>query len=64
MDFERRYFTVKKISIIGILTVIVYFASVGGFLITQTEIALTIWEMMTILSGPVVFVVLQEFSQY
>lgn len=54
----------KKISIIGILTVIVYFASVGGFLITQTEIALTIWEMMTILSGPVVFVVLQEFSQY
>ena len=54
----------KKISIIGISTVIVYFISVGGFLITQTEIALTIWETMTIISGPVVFMVLLEFSHY
>ena len=54
----------KKISIIGILTVIVYFISVAGFLVTQTEIALTIWEMMTIISGPVVFMVLLEFSRY
>ena len=54
----------KKISIIGIMTVIVYFISVAGFLVTQTEIALTIWEMMTIISGPVVFMVLLEFSRY
>ena len=54
----------KKISIIGILTVIVYFISVAGFLVTQTEIALTIWEMMTIISGPVVFTVHLEFSRY
>ena len=41
-----------------------YFISVAGFLVTQTEIALTIWEMMTIISGPVVFMVLLEFSRY
>lgn len=54
----------KKISIIGILTVIVYFISVGGFIVTQTGIALTMWEMMTIISGPVVFMVLLEFSHF
>lgn len=54
----------KKISIIGILTVILYFISVSGFLLTHTEVALTVWEMMTIISGPVVFMVLLEFSHY
>ena len=52
----------KKISIIGIATCILYFVSVGLFLITKTEIALTAWELMTILSAPVVLFVLLELS--
>ncbi len=53
---------VKKISIIGIVTCILYFVSVCVFLITKTEIALTAWELMTILSAPVVLFVLLELS--
>ena len=50
----------KKISITGIVAGVLYFISVGAFLITQSEIALTIWELMTVISAPVVmFVVLQ-----
>ncbi len=52
----------KKISIIGIATGILYFVSVGLFLITKTEIALTVWELMTIVSAPVVLFVLLELS--
>ena len=52
----------KKISIIGIVTCILYFVSVGVFLITKTEISLTVWELMTILSAPVVLWVLLELS--
>lgn len=53
---------IKIISIIGIATGILYFVSVGLFLITKTEIALTVWELMTILSAPVVLFVLLELS--
>ena len=52
----------KKIFATGIITCISYFISVGLFLITKTEIALTIWELMTVLSAPVVLFVLLELS--
>lgn len=52
----------KKISVIGILTGILYFISLGLFLITKTEVALTIWELMTVFSAPVVLFVLLELS--
>ncbi|MBP5706594.1 MAG: hypothetical protein J6W76_04870 [Spirochaetales bacterium] len=52
----------KKIFIIGIIDCILYFFSVGLFLITKTGIALTIWELMTILSGPIVLLILSEVS--
>lgn len=52
----------NKISIIGIATCILYFVSVGAFLITKAEIALTIWELMTILSAPIVLFVLLELN--
>jgi len=48
----------KKISVIGILTCILYFISVGLFLITKADIALTIWELMTVISGPLVLLVM------
>ena len=50
----------KKIYIITIADVILYFISVLLFLVTQTDIALTVWELVTILSGPILlFVMLQ-----
>lgn len=52
----------KKISIIGIAACILYFLSVGLFLITKTEIALTAWELMTIISAQIVLFVLLELS--
>ncbi len=52
----------KKIFVMGIITCILYFISVGLFLITKTEIALTVWEFMTVLSAPIVFFVLLEIS--
>lgn len=52
----------KKIFTIGIITCILYFASVGLFLITKTEVALTIWELMTVLSAPIMLFVLLEIS--
>ena len=52
----------KKIFTIGIIICILYFISVGLFLITKTEIALTIWEFMTVLSAPVLLLVLLEIS--
>lgn len=53
----------KRIAIIGIATGILYFVSVVVFLITKTEIALTVWEVMTILSAPVVLFVLLALSK-
>lgn len=52
----------KKISVIGVFTCILYFISVGLFLITKEEAALTIWELMTFLSAPVELLVLLELS--
>ena len=52
----------KRIHLIGIIAVIIYFLSVGSFLISQTDIALTIWELMTVISGPIVLLVLLELS--
>lgn len=52
----------KKISIIGIADCILYFLSVGSFLITKTQIALTAWELMTIISAQIVLFVLLELS--
>ncbi len=52
----------KKIHLIGIIAVILYFLSVGSFLISRAGIALTIWELMTVISGPIVLLVLLELS--
>ncbi len=52
----------KKIYLIGIIDVILYFIAVGVFLISKTDMALTIWELMTVFSGPVVLLVLLELS--
>ncbi|SCW26489.1 hypothetical protein SAMN02910456_00091 [Ruminococcaceae bacterium YRB3002] len=52
----------KRIHLVGIIAIILYFLSVGSFLISQTEIALTIWELMTVISGPIVLLVLLELS--
>ena len=50
----------KKIFIIGIIDCILYFISVGLFLVIKTETSLTIWELMTVFSGPIVLLVLLE----
>ncbi|MBR6095167.1 MAG: hypothetical protein IKP92_09145 [Lachnospiraceae bacterium] len=55
---------VKKIAYIGIASCILYFISVGAFLITHTEIALTIWESMTIFGAIVEAVVLIQVSTF
>ena len=52
----------KKISVIGVFTCILYFISVGLFLITKEEAALTTWELMTCLSAPIELLVLSELS--
>ena len=48
----------KKIFIIGIIDCVLYFISVTAFLVSKTGIALTIWELMTVFSGPIVLLVL------
>ncbi|MFA9376004.1 MAG: hypothetical protein ACERKZ_04535 [Lachnotalea sp.] len=52
----------KKIPQIGIVTCILYFIAVTLFLITKTEIALTIWELFTIIGAPVILFVLIELA--
>lgn len=47
----------KKISIGSIIAIIIYFISVILFLVTKTDIALTIWELMTII-GAIVYLIL------
>ena len=54
----------KKISVIGILTCILYFISVGLFLITKADVALTIWELMTVISGPLVLLVMIGLAEF
>lgn len=51
-----------KIPLTGIIAVILYFLSMGAFLASQTDAALTDWEMMTVISGPIVLLVLLETS--
>ena len=41
----------RKVSLITIVTIVVYFISVVLFLITKNDLALTIWELMTIIGG-------------
>lgn len=52
-----------KIPWIGIITCILYFLSVGLFLITKTEMALTVWEMLTVLGAPMMLIVLVDLSE-
>ncbi|MBK1810766.1 hypothetical protein JHL18_08960 [Clostridium sp. YIM B02505] len=52
----------KKIPQIGIVTCILYFIAVTLFIITQTGLALTIWETLTIIGAPVILFVLIELS--
>lgn len=52
----------RKISVIGIITCVLYFLSVCLFLITKSEAALTAWELMTVFSAPVVLFVLLELG--
>ena len=53
----------KNIFIIGIITCVLYFVAVAGFLVFKTEVALTIWELITVLSAPVVMMVLLKLQQ-
>lgn len=54
----------NKISVTGIITCVLYFLSVGSFLITKSEAALTVWELMTVFSAPVVLFVLLELGDF
>ncbi len=53
----------KKIYIITIADVVLYLFSVAMFLITKTETALTIWEMLTIVSGPILLFAMLRLSR-
>jgi hypothetical protein len=53
----------NKISLIGIATVVLYSLSVVLYLILKTETALTLWELMTVLSGPLMLIVLLELGK-
>ena len=48
----------KKAAIAGIAGEILYFISMGLFLITQTEAALTFWELMTVAGAVIMLIVL------
>ncbi len=52
----------KKIPIIGVAACVVYFIAVAFFIITKTEIALTIWEALTIMGAPIILFVLMELA--
>lgn len=52
----------KKIFAAGIITCVLYFISVGLFLVTKSETALTLWELMTVFSAPVLLFVLLEIA--
>lgn len=52
----------KKISVMGIIICTLYFISVGTFLLTQSEWALTGWEFMTIAGAVAELFVLIEIS--
>lgn len=52
----------KKVAMIGILGVTLYFLSVLFFLITKLEWALTVWEIMTVLGAIIILIVLTEIA--
>lgn len=49
----------RALPVAGIVTVALYFAAVAAFLLTQTAFALTVWELLTIFSATLIFVLLQ-----
>ena len=53
----------KKVSLAGMITCVLYFLSMGLFLVTKTDLSLTIWEMMTVISGPIVLIVLIALAE-
>ena len=55
-------FKTKQIYILTIADAVLYFFSVLLFLITKTELALTIWEMLTIVSGPILLFAMLHLS--
>lgn len=52
----------KKVAMIGIVGVTLYFLSVVFFLITKLEWALTVWEIMTVLGAIIILIVLTEIA--
>jgi hypothetical protein len=52
----------KKVYILTIADAVLYLFSVLIFLITKTELALTIWEMLTIVSGPILLFAMLHLS--
>lgn len=52
----------KKVAMIGIVGVTLYFLSVLFFLITKLEWALTLWEIMTIVGAIIILIVLTEIA--
>ena len=53
----------KKASLAGMITCVLYFLSMGLILVAKTDRSLTIWEMMTVISGPVVLIVLIALAE-
>lgn len=53
----------KRISTCSIIAIIFYFISVMLFLITKTDLALTIWELMTIIGGLVYLTLFVKLSE-
>ncbi len=56
-------FKAKQIYIITIADAVLYLFSVLLFLIIKTDLALTIWELVTIVSGPILLFAMLHLSQ-
>lgn len=54
---------IRRGSLVGIVTGLLYFIAVAIFLITKAETALTCWELLTVASAPVVMMVLLKLQQ-
>lgn len=54
--------SLKKSAIIGILCELLYFFAVTLFLITKTEWALTLWEVMTVIGAIIILIILTVIS--
>ncbi len=53
----------RKIPNIGIAVCVMYFISIGVFLITQSETALTIWEILTIIGALALLIILAVLAE-